>query len=167
MTRDLGALATNDRRGRIVLPDGWMIDEWVDPSDPNVTVIATRKTDQLARLFGGKDRRRWTDADARRYDAADRLQIDCATAAGARLDGRQVVRGSGGHHGPPSAVLDAQSRVRQAKASIPASCVNAVWWIAVGNVPLVKAAGYMHVGHQTARARLMDGLDALVGFYGV
>lgn len=174
---DYGPAITRDRKGRPIpaaiaaglgvqmedIPD-------LDRPDTRLTVRVARRGDPL---FGIIDIKSRDSADPVRYLAAQKFREDSAIADGIR-DGKDLsgVRASGFNGGPTIAMLDAQSRVRAAWIAVrgpenDAIMADVIRLVVLGYATLDALQRAQRCRRETARAKLLEGMDRLATFYGL
>jgi hypothetical protein len=166
---DYGALATRDRKGRIILPPDLMATDRPDPDAPNRTVRGVQRVDYLARILG-PDRRQWTAQDRLRFWAAELYRDDHAIGEdGANpnpSDSLPTLRQGGpGGYGPTDGRVDALGRLRAATAVLPLVSVVVVRDVVLRAIPMGKVVARSGKRHASVRHSLMVGLDALAVHY--
>lgn len=166
---DYGATATIDRKGRVVLPPSLVMEDRVDPDNPNRTVRGAHRVDTVAAIFGA-NRKSWDAQNRHRYWAAELFRDDYEIGdqgGNPRMDdaGPRTARSGPSCYGPPDVRIDAIGRYRAACEALPLVSRVVVRQVVLDGMPLRKAVAWAGRRHSAVRHSLMVGLDALVVHY--
>lgn len=166
---DYGATATLDRKGRVILAPGLMVEDRADPDNPNRTVRGAHRVDHLARILG-PNRKDWSAQDRLRYWGAELYRDDHAIGEdGANpnpADSLATLRqGSPGDYGPTDGRVDALGRLRAATEALPLVSRVVVRDVVLRGMPMRKVLERSGKRHASVRHSLMVGLDALAVHY--